>query len=322
MIRDNKCYVEITNKNRKYYVGRGYTCVAGDMLEIKIDTMSKMSHNKIIAICEVCLSEKEISYSKYNLNKDRHGYYSCKKCSTKKRKDSCFEKYGVENIAQLSGIREKNRIWMLSEEFKVKSKESIMSIYGTSSFSKTDEFKQMSSDIHTERIAKLKIEGKYVCPLSRPDNRIKRETAMFEKYGATYSYNIPIIKEKINLKKVENQKKKFKDDIFSKNCDIEYKLAEYEIYRNKVRYLTEQIRLSLFNSWDGYDYYDSEYIKDNLKLNSNDKRYPTVDHKISCFYGFINDIPVTVISDISNLCITKRYLNGKKGILNEDSFII
>ena len=90
---------------------------------------------------------------------------------------------------------------MLSEEFKVKSKESIMSIYGTSSFSKTDEFKQMSSDIHTERIAKLKIEGKYVCPLSRPDNRIKRETAMFEKYGATYSYNIPIIKEKINLKK-------------------------------------------------------------------------------------------------------------------------
>ena len=37
-----------------------------------------------------------------------------------------------------------------------------------------------------------------------------------------------------------------------------------------------------------------------------------IDHKISIFHGFINNIDPILISDISNLCITKRYINSSK----------
>jgi len=33
------------------------------------------------------------------------------------------------------------------------------------------------------------------------------------------------------------------------------------------------------------------------------KNYPTIDHKLSIFYGFINKIDPYIIADINNLCI-------------------
>jgi len=48
--------------------------------------------------------------------------------------------------------------------------------------------------------------------------------------------------------------------------------------------------------------------------------YPVVDHKISVFEGYKNGIKPEEISDIKNLCLTKRVINGKKGVLNEENF--
>lgn len=62
----------------------------------------------------------------------------------------------------------------------------------------------------------------------------------------------------------------------------------------------------LLESWDGIDYYDGECIKDNFNLPYYDINYPTVDHKISIFEGFKNNIVADEIADISNLCFTKR----------------
>ena len=64
----------------------------------------------------------------------------------------------------------------------------------------------------------------------------------------------------------------------------------------------------------------NQYIRDNFNLHSNSNDYPTIDHKISCLYGFKNNISIDIISDISNLCITKRIINSKKSQLNEDEF--
>ena len=47
---------------------------------------------------------------------------------------------------------------------------------------------------------------------------------------------------------------------------------------------------------------------------------PSIDHKISIYYGFVNKIDPSIIGDIKNLCITKRSINKKKGILSEDVF--
>lgn len=76
--------------------------------------------------------------------------------------------------------------------------------------------------------------------------------------------------------------------------------------------ITRRSFKQLFESWDGYDFYTKEFILNNFNLDSNDKCYPVVDHKISRFYGFKNNISPEEIGDISNLCITQRYINSRK----------
>ena len=81
--------------------------------------------------------------------------------------------------------------------------------------------------------------------------------------------------------------------------------------------LSHKNKKILLKNWDGYDYYDGEYIKDNFNLPYHHKNYPTIDHKTSIFEGFKNNISAENISNISNLCFTKRYINSKKYIKTE-----
>lgn len=92
-------------------------------------------------------------------------------------------------------------------------------------------------------------------------------------------------------------------------------------YKKIVRNLTNRNKKELIINWNGMDYYDGEYIKDNFKLNYNDDNYPTIDHKISLLEGYKCGYDPEKISCINNLCLTKRKLNIKKGFLNIDIFI-
>lgn len=75
-----------------------------------------------------------------------------------------------------------------------------------------------------------------------------------------------------------------------------------------------------YKGW--YDYYDGEFIKNNLSLSGSSRLYPTIDHKVSTYFGFINNIEAVSISELSNLCITKRYINSMKGKIVEKDFTI
>lgn len=339
MIKNNESKIEITSKNIKYYSDRGYLCVIGNVLSIDVSNMPKMSKNIIIAICEVCGQESNLSYSKYNKNIERGGFYSCKKCSDIKRKKTNRSNYGVENISQTDFNRDKMSKWMSSDEFKDKSKNTLFLKYGFESYSKTEEFKKNMSILQKEIIDDKKAKGIYTCMFSNPENNKLKNEGMFKKYGEKYSILVPSIKEKIqniNFEKFghispfgnkEIQKNIIDNKIYKiSQCETffngyTYNADLFKIYRRKVRYKTDLLRVEIFKNWDGYDYYDGEYIKDNFHLDKNNTSYPTIDHKISCFHGFINNLDVDYISDISNLCVTKRFLNNKKGNLNESEFI-
>ena len=116
-------------------------------------------------------------------------------------------------------------------------------------------------------------------------------------------------KEKVKITRIKNGKQT-PDDL----------LTEFKLYTKLVVNKTHSFEKQLFQNWNGYDYYDGGYIKDNLSLNSNDKLYPTIDHKISIFYGFNNNIPADDIANINNLCITKRSINSSKNKLTEEEF--
>ena len=76
----------------------------------------------------------------------------------------------------------------------------------------------------------------------------------------------------------------------------------------------------LYENWDGYDYYDGEYIKGNFSHSPLSSLYPTIDHKISTYFGFINNIEPEEISSLENLCITKKKINSQKRELTDYQF--
>lgn len=133
----------------------------------------------------------------------------------------------------------------------------------------------------------------------------KMKKTNLKKYGFEYTSQVDLFQEKIRNSLLGGKTKKNSESIE----DIR---ASFKFYRTLVSRFTRKNKKELFNTWDGLDFYDSEPIKDNFSLHYTDRLYPTIDHKISVFYGFHNNIPAKDIGDISNLCITKRGNNSKK----------
>jgi len=142
---------------------------------------------------------------------------------------------------------------------------------------------------------------------------IKSKKTKLDKYGSE-NYNNKYKRIKTNIEKYgcENY---FSTNIFKKiqNQILDEDLDKWKLYKRKSRQIFRKIKTVIMENWDGYDHYDNEYIKDNLNLDFYHKNYPTVDHKISVYYGFMNNIPVDEINKIDNLVVTKRGINATKG---------
>lgn len=221
-----------------------------------------------------------------------------------KKMETCLKNYGVKNPSQ-------------SNIIKNKKTETCLKNYGVTNSSKSTEIKEKTAN------SCLKKYGvKYINQLNEIKN--KKINTCLKKYGVEYYYQSLVFKEKSKetcLKKYKSEsyteseyfKEKHRQDYFNKNgILLNERNYQYEQYRSKITCLTNKNKKILLENWDGYDYYDGEYIKNNFNLKSYDKNYPTVDHKISVYYGFVNNISVEEISRIENLCITKKYLNSKK----------
>jgi len=267
------------------------------------------------------------SYSQTNEFKETESlkWKGIKKGSEKGKK-TMLEKYGVDSWFKTQESKEQNKKWMSSNEFKEKSKKALIEIYGVDSYSKTDKFKKGISENKDVIISKIRntfIEKYGVDWIFKTEEhknnyknnilkiRKKIKNTCVEKYGVE---NVSQVKE-IYYKILETKKMNgiiIKDEL----------LTDWEIYKKKVRNFTNKSKKELYEKWDGYDYYDNEFIKGYLSNTSTSKLYPTIDHKISTFYGFSNNIPVEEIADISNLCITKRSINSSKNLLIEEHFIL
>lgn len=177
-----------------------------------------------------------------------------------------------------------------------KTKKSIIEKYGVDNLSKSNIIKQRKIDTTYKNYG---VNYTFQSDI----NKIKRSNSLFEKYGVYHNSQLESYKE-MRLKDT------FENDL------------EYRKYRNHIRRITKINKISLFENWDGYDYYDKEYIKDNLVLfNWKNRLYPSVDHKFSIIYGYINNISPEILGDLNNLCITKRYINSSKNKRTEEEYL-
>jgi hypothetical protein len=131
--------------------------------------------------------------------------------------------------------------------------------------------------------------------------RIKTEKTCLERYGESVPARNSEVMSKIQNSRVKNGLQNPIGEI-----------SEFNRYKKIVRRLTQKNKKKLLENWDGFDFYDNKYIKENFNLSPNNSEYPTIDHKISIYRGFVDNIDPTIISNLDNLCITKRTINSSK----------
>lgn len=282
MILTRNIIINITNRNIKHYKNIHQTGEA----EISIEELHKGSHTKIHVKCDICERETNISYREYNKSISNGDYYSCSpNCAKNKNKITNLEKYGVENVAML-------------HENEIKRKNTCTKKYGVDTYLKTQE-KQEKSKITS--INKYGVES----PNQSEIVKNNKKNSFISKYNVENPSQIKEVKEK-------------KTNIFINSYFAKYgtlpdeRRLKMRSYRNKIKKLTNKNKKKLLEIWNGYDFYDGEYIRENFNLSYINKNYPTIDHKISVYYGFMNDISPEEISKIENLCFTKRTLNSIK----------
>ena len=284
MILDEYIEVSTNPSNFKHYLNKGYIInKCGEKIKIKTDDLPKKSHVKIKCLCSNCDGESLIEYHNYK-RQIKDSYYVCVKCWKYKLKDTMNKKYGVDNCREIESINEKINNTNLNK-YKCKSQLS------------HKEVRDLVYDYYgVDNISKL--------------SRIKeiKRLKSIEKFGTNTPLQNNDIINIIREKHIKSGRWK------------EYDRNNYMMYRNRINYLTKKVKKVLIDNWNGYDYYDNEYIKDNFSLDKNDNNYPSIDHKISVMFGFLNNLTPEYISSIENLCITKRKINSTKFSMNENEF--
>lgn len=226
-----------------------------------------------------------------------------------KIKHTVQDRFGVDNVFQNNDIKKKIResnllkygveIPAQSEEVKQKYKKTMISKYGVEYYSQTDDFKR------------------------------RYKNTMLKKYGVENYFYLKSFKkflEDNRQKIIEKQRQtNEKNGLWVKLTSK----TNLEIYTMKVRNITQKHIKKIFEDWNGLCYYtkqklipNEEYCLLNKGKHPNtNKLAPTIDHKISIVYGFLNNIPPEKIADINNLCICAKYINSKKHRKIEIEFI-
>lgn len=364
MIKEQKVTVKINQRNVKSFQEKGYDVnLDSKELEVDVEDLNPGSRVEVTGICELCGNEKKLKYNKYITNKNRNnkGYYSCFSCKNVEKEKTCLikfgvksysmtdkfkieeslkwkgtrkgddkyrktmvERYGVDCYFKTDEMKERNREWMSSDEFVLKSKNKMLQKWGVDHYSKTDEFKDRIKEIKLDVIEKIKQtclerygadwpskleDFKLKYDLKKEETIQKIKQTCLERYGVDNVSKVESITDKARISKIESGLS-IPDEL----------LTEWALYKREVRNLTNRVKKILYEKWNGYDYYDNEYIKGNFSYSPLSRNYPTIDHKISTYYGFINNIDPKEISDLSNLCITKRSINSQKNSLIEPLF--
>jgi len=135
MIKEKEIPIKITKRNITFYKNLGYKIDNfNTVINVKIDDVNKNSKQKITAICEECGEENITSVYNYYDNVKRGGYYGCRKCSNKKYKKTCKDKYGVDTTLKSEKVKNKilnNKIVLNNfnkEKLSIKEKEILINI--------------------------------------------------------------------------------------------------------------------------------------------------------------------------------------------------
>jgi hypothetical protein len=281
MIIDKNIKIKITRQNLEHF-SKFFKVNLRDVIYIEPEKHLQQNSNIHLNVkCDLCNNERYIKFQAYSKNinsSKKYPIYTCDKCSHIKLKETNKDKYGYEYYSQHPDRNER-------------VKKTCLDKYGVEHYSKTNKYIYERNQTNLEKFG-------YINPFMDKE-RIKN--IFKEKYG------------------VEHPALLTDDDgeyVFFKNTwTLKADKTEWMNYKTDVRRLTKH-NIKLLD-WDGTDFYDGEYIKNNFNIYHLDSNYPTIDHKISIYEGFLKNMSIEVISSVDNLCWTKRIINITKNKKSE-----
>jgi len=172
-----------------------------DIIILPIDKLWLASNKKINVRCDICGTQKKLSYSMYQKNIKKHNIYCCNnKCAWVKNKKTNLELYGNENYNNPEQISKTSL--ERDEQYKLEIKKKAMCTklerYGDENYNNREKSKQTSIEKYgVDNIFKLdstkeKIKqtnmGKYGVEDSRSSQIIidKRNKTVFDRYGVEF----------------------------------------------------------------------------------------------------------------------------------------
>jgi hypothetical protein len=231
MILTKLVKISISNRNINKYKNLGYICNIGDILNVDLEHVNPYSRSIIIANCDFCGKEKEVTLKKYTTNYNNGGFFSCsKKCSNnkakltniikysethpmkseeirEKSKKTNLERWGVENVFQNDLIKEKikktnlerwgNEIISKNKEILDKIKNTNNQKFGVDFYFKSTDFKEKTKRTNLERWG--------VESFTKTEEYLeKTKKTNLERWGVEFSLQNDEIKEKSKKTKLEN----------------------------------------------------------------------------------------------------------------------
>ena len=223
MLIDKTIKIKVSMKNIEHFKKLNIECNLKETIEIDSKNLNKGSHILVDVKCDICNTEKQLSFQKYIKNIKNGGIYCCSsKCAQLKVKNTSLEKFGSEYYMQTDEYKKRHRKISLekygvehhtqNEDVKNKSKETSMRIYGFNNPSKSqiviDKIKNTFMNKYgVENISKLDYIKKDISnKVNKKMDQIKisRKKTLKEKYNIENISQLESVKEKVRETNLKN----------------------------------------------------------------------------------------------------------------------
>lgn len=277
-----------------------------------------------------------------------------KRISIAKRKSTVIDRYGVDHISKLESIK-KQKLETVCEKYNVSSVMQIPSIKNARILSLelnkdsinqkrklawTDELKQ-SSKLIRENTTLSRYNVKYVTQLDSIKNSISNKTKLRysdisykqkqinnikAKYNVINVSQLPFVQQAIQVTSLAKyNSNNYLSSVLRRTREEELGkwiplalINEFDKYHRLCIIETRKHIKKLMLEWNGKCYYTNQILLTDKKQYNN-PLYRSVDHKISIYDGFMNNVDPAIIGGFDNLCICSRAYNSEKGIKSHES---
>lgn len=297
------------NMDRKEYYDKFYKTEKDKCRSCQKET--KYSQNKYLSFCSsACQAyfnkHLRILSPDFGAKVSAARKYTDNDAATKKRKETCLKKYGVESYSKLPEAAERRNATCIQKygELKTFKNPSHRLPAAKAIEERYDEINDKRKLFWTEENKSIVLE--------------KRIKTCLERYGVENVFELEATWDTVR------KTRELAGEWLAK-ADQD----PYERYRLDVQIETRKWVDELFSKWDGICYYTKKPImtSEQFLLENKDKTYKdypdraSIDHKVSVYYGFVNNIPVDVIGNINNLCVCSLKINCMKNYKCEDVFV-